>query len=236
VNAARPDYVGFVFARSSRRYVTPERAAELRAMLDAGIVPVGVFTDASIDDAAQLAADGTIDMVQLHGGEDAEYIRRLRARLVDAGRTDVQVIKALPSEVLFNSDKPESDGAEDARHQINRHSTDIISTGIACDGPGRPDYLLVDNGGGGTGRSFDWGVLHLRCIGGMLYLGAEAVQGDGGGVALPFFLAGGIGENNIEEAINMAPYGIDVSSGAETDGAKDAEKIARIVKAVRSRR
>jgi indole-3-glycerol phosphate synthase/phosphoribosylanthranilate isomerase len=78
VNAAHPDYVGFVFA-PSRRKVTPEEAAALRAELLPGIIPVGVFVDADPEFAAALANNNTIDMIQLHGHEDAAYIERLRA-------------------------------------------------------------------------------------------------------------------------------------------------------------
>ncbi|MDR2163648.1 MAG: phosphoribosylanthranilate isomerase [Clostridiales Family XIII bacterium] len=216
MNAVRPDYVGFVFVRSSSRYVTPERVAALRARLDDDIVTVGVFKDADMSEITRLAADGTIRMAQLHGGEDAEYISRLRERCAKAGLMDVQVIKALSAEALFNN-------------RVDDDRADVFLADIAHDGSGRPDFLLVDNGDGGTGRSFDWSALRGRHRDGLLYPGDE-------GVGLPFFLAGGVGEGNIEDAICMAPYGIDVSSGVETDGVKDADKIKRLVEAVRSRR
>ena len=44
-NELKPEYVGFVFYRRSRRYVTPEKAGELKSMLDSGIKAVGVFVD-----------------------------------------------------------------------------------------------------------------------------------------------------------------------------------------------
>ena len=44
-NELRPEYIGFVFARKSRRYVTPERAGELKGLLAPGIQAVGVFVD-----------------------------------------------------------------------------------------------------------------------------------------------------------------------------------------------
>lgn len=75
------------------------------------------------------------------------------------------------------------------------------------------DYLLFDSGTG-TGKTFDWGIL-------------EDVPGD-------FFLAGGLNPENIGEAAGMAhPYAVDLSSGAETDGVKDLEKMRRAVEAVR---
>lgn len=74
------------------------------------------------------------------------------------------------------------------------------------------DMLVLDNGKG-TGKTFDWSL--IKCI------------------DRPFFLAGGINAENITEALKIKPYGIDVSSGAETDRVKDKEKIDKIVKECR---
>ena len=91
-NALMPDYIGFVFAPKSHRYVTPERAAGLRALLAPGILAVGVFVDAAPEDVAALLNAGLIDAAQLHGHEDGAYIRRLRALtkapLIQAFRMD----------------------------------------------------------------------------------------------------------------------------------------------------
>lgn len=78
VNQLLPEYIGFVFAEQSRRCLTPERAASLSALLDSRITPVGVFSDASPEQAAALVRAGIIQAVQLHGHEDAAYIARLR--------------------------------------------------------------------------------------------------------------------------------------------------------------
>ena len=66
-NALMPDYIGFVFAKKSRRYVTQEQAAGLRALLAPGILAVGVFVDAAPEDVAVLLNAGLIDAAQLHG-------------------------------------------------------------------------------------------------------------------------------------------------------------------------
>ncbi len=78
VNRLHPDFVGFVFAPQSRRYITPQTAADLRARLADGIATVGVFVDAPPEFPAKLAANGVIDRIQLHGHEDAAYIDALR--------------------------------------------------------------------------------------------------------------------------------------------------------------
>ena len=77
-NLLRPDYIGFVFAKKSSRCVTPEQACELKKMLRPEIRAVGVFVNETPESVAELLNSGVIDLAQLHGSEDAEYIRRLR--------------------------------------------------------------------------------------------------------------------------------------------------------------
>ena len=76
------------------------------------------------------------------------------------------------------------------------------------------DEVLLDHGKG-TGKTFDWSILK----------------------AVPdhrYFLAGGLGTENIKEAIQIYhPAVIDLSSSVETDGKKDRKKILAAVKAVR---
>jgi phosphoribosylanthranilate isomerase len=76
------------------------------------------------------------------------------------------------------------------------------------------DFLLFDSGAG-TGRVFDWSLL-------------EGVQRD-------YFLAGGLNKDNVEEAINVLhPFAVDLSSGVETDGFKDLEKMKEIRRLVKN--
>ena len=78
-NALLPEYIGFVFAEKSRRRVTFEQAAELKKLLDPEIKAVGVFVNERPETVAQLLNADIIDLAQLHGDEDVEYIKRLRA-------------------------------------------------------------------------------------------------------------------------------------------------------------
>lgn len=77
-NALKPEYIGFVFAPTSKRYVSPERAAALKAMLAPNIQAVGVFVNEAVEAVAELLERGVIDLAQLHGTEDRVYIERLR--------------------------------------------------------------------------------------------------------------------------------------------------------------
>ena len=78
-NALMPDYIGFVFAEKSRRYIAPEIAARLRERLNPEIQAAGVFVDAPPERVAKLLETGTIQIAQLHGQEDEAYICALRA-------------------------------------------------------------------------------------------------------------------------------------------------------------
>lgn len=78
-NALEPDFVGFVFAPKSRRYVTAEQAQTLRKQLSSAIQAVGVFVDEEPERVAALLEAGIIDLAQLHGREDEDYLARLRA-------------------------------------------------------------------------------------------------------------------------------------------------------------
>ena len=79
------------------------------------------------------------------------------------------------------------------------------------------DYLLFDAPVAGSGQTFDWGRL------------------DTTGLAQPFFIAGGLNEDNVARAIqHFSPFAVDVSSGVETDGQKDHEKIRRFIERVKN--
>ncbi|MCM1334739.1 MAG: phosphoribosylanthranilate isomerase [Bacteroides sp.] len=77
------------------------------------------------------------------------------------------------------------------------------------------DYLLFDSGTG-SGKTFDHRLLGNASVGS------------------PFFLAGGLTPQNLPETIRQyRPYAIDLSSGIETDGKKDREKMIEAVRAAR---
>ena len=93
---------------------------------------------------------------------------------------------------------------------------------VQVDGDGhvpnsQADYLLFDAPVAGSGRTFDWGQLDTTEL------------------AQPFFIAGGLNEDNVARAIqHFTPFAVDVSSGVETDGQKDHEKIRRFIERVKN--
>ena len=92
---------------------------------------------------------------------------------------------------------------------------------VQVDGDGhvpnsQADYLLFDAPVAGSGQTFDWGQLDTTDL------------------SQPFFIAGGLNEDNVEEAIqHFTPYAVDVSSGVESNGQKDHEKIRRFIERVK---
>jgi len=96
VNRALPDFIGFVFAESRRR-VDAGTAAALKGMLDTRIKAVGVFVNQELDYISALRREGIIDIAQLHGDEDGEYIRLLRENADCGVIKAVSVGKALPA-------------------------------------------------------------------------------------------------------------------------------------------
>lgn len=87
-NELKPQYIGFVFAPKSKRYVKPEKARELKQMLAPNIKAVGVFVNEKPETIAAFLNNGLIDVAQLHGDESDDYIMQLRKY------TDRPIIKA----------------------------------------------------------------------------------------------------------------------------------------------
>lgn len=78
VNRIKPEYIGYVFAESSKRYVQPEKAAELTKKLNGDIIPVGVFVNSPIECVIDTVKSGAVRAVQLHGEEGEDYVKELK--------------------------------------------------------------------------------------------------------------------------------------------------------------
>lgn len=180
INELNPEYIGFVFAKKSKRFILPEVAASLASHLSPAIHTVGVFVNESVKQVAHLLNANIIDIAQLHGNEDEQYIKKLREL------SSKPIIKAFCVEA----------------------EKDIVHI-ESCSA----DYVLLDSGAG-SGQCFEWSKIK--------------------DIKRPYFLAGGLDSNNVEQAIkDIHPYGVDVSSGIETNGLKDKAKMTAFVAAVR---
>ena len=183
VNEFLPDYIGFVFAKS-RRQVSAEQAKELKNKLRPAIKAVGVFVNEKPENIAEIANQGIIDLIQIHGDEDAAYCAQLRKL------TQAPIIKVVRVE-------REDDLAGIEEFDCDYYLFDTLSS---------KEY-------GGTGKAFDHSILHNKEI------------------KKPFFVAGGLNQNNVAAVIEVIkPFGVDTSGGVETDGIKDANKIKEFIK------
>ncbi|MGN0819236.1 MAG: phosphoribosylanthranilate isomerase [Christensenellaceae bacterium] len=87
-NDFAPDYIGFILSCGFRRSIDFKTAKALKSKLNPNVTAVGVFVDDDIKKICDLANQGIIDAIQLHGFESDEYVRELKKS------TDKTVIKA----------------------------------------------------------------------------------------------------------------------------------------------
>jgi phosphoribosylanthranilate isomerase len=104
VAALAPDAVGFVFWPESRRAVLPADVAAWTRDFPSDILKVGVFVDASRDEVSRARDDAALDIVQLHGEEDAEFCRSIPSpcwKAVHLDRIGAQRAAAYPVDALL---------------------------------------------------------------------------------------------------------------------------------------
>ncbi|TKY86083.1 hypothetical protein EX895_004908 [Sporisorium graminicola] len=197
-------------AGSIEEGVTPEdwfslTVKKLRSRAGRRPLIVGVFRDQPLAEVASTAEQLDLDVVQLHGRtEGIEWAKFLPGRLV------IRVFSVGAGAQV----------GKDLLREVNRpgyHHLAALDTAAA-------------GGDGGTGVSFDWSVAkQVR--------DADPLPGVVGGSAarpMPILLAGGLTAENVQQAIQVAqPFAVDTSSGVETDGKKDLQKIKSFIKAVR---
>lgn len=200
-NKMLPDYIGMILSDGYRRTITPDAAITLLGMLDRRIKSVGVFVDDDVDYIVKYVTD----------------IQDKCCRYPDViqlhGHEDAQYISSLREAFRLN-------GLNDIsiwKAARVRNSDDIIAAFAL-----QADCLVLDSyvagAAGGTGVKADWELIRRtvgRCI--------ESSAGTA------FFLAGGINCDNLAEALSVSPN-VDLSGGIETDGFKDADKIAAVMR------
>lgn len=173
-------HVGCIFVPSSPRCVSMEQA---EAVFEASSLRrVGVFRDMDVQEVAYRAGALGLNVVQLHGAENAKY----RTKLRDSLPSDVCIWQAI---------------------SVGDETPEINHIGV--------DNIVLDQGGGGTGVSFDWGVL-------------------AGFDERNLILAGGVGAHNVGDALGRGVAFVDVNSTLEdAPGQKNHAKMERFFKALR---
>ncbi|MGB1296906.1 MAG: bifunctional indole-3-glycerol-phosphate synthase TrpC/phosphoribosylanthranilate isomerase TrpF [Psychrobium sp.] len=127
VAAAGAVYGGLIFAPKSPRYVTPEQAVKVKDGVNLQFV--GVFVNEALDDLIEIATKVSLDVVQLHGNEDSDYVAALKQQL-----PNTQVWQAQRSDQLNDISSSNADRLLIDSAVVNDHSVQF----------------------GGTGESFDW--------------------------------------------------------------------------------
>lgn len=199
------DAVGFVCHPGSPRYVDPERLAELAAAVPALVTPVLLFVRAGREQVLHALAAVPQALLQFHGDED-------EPTCAGYGRPYVRAVPMVAGIDLLDF---ESRFCTAAALLADTPAEQVTAAASA------PEVGAAGGGAagfGGSGRAFDWSRL-----------------GSAAGRRKPWILAGGLGPDNVAEAIARArPYAVDVSSGVEeARGIKSEERMRRFFAAVR---
>jgi phosphoribosylanthranilate isomerase len=234
------DAVGFIFAPGGKRTITPEQAA---AMPTGAAARVGVFVGQGADEVRDIMRLATLDYAQLHGDESPEVCRAVGPE---------RVIKVVwPQRLLRGDNDVDSNSIRGSTPYPGRDLPDIARPRCHAGRAGTlhphlgmdidrqfaaeitPEALavrlqslcapfadccamfLLDAGmaGGGGGRPLPWELL------------------DGLTLPKPWILAGGLGPDNVAEALAAcSPFGVDGNSALEcSPGVKDHEKLRAFV-------
>jgi len=184
----------------SKRQVTPERAEALIAGLPPEVAKVGVFVDEAPETMRAIALQAGLTHVQMHGTEPPEAIAQVGLPVIKAFRIR----------------------GEEELAQLQAYRA---AAGLLLD-------PYVPGQAGGTGQTLDWSLLRQAAA----VLTAAGIELSGPNEPLTpgrpkLILAGGLTPENVARAIALAqPGGVDVSSGVETDGVKNIDKIYAFVR------
>lgn len=219
------DALGFNFAAGPRR-ITPDLALSIIRRLPKGVDKVGVFLDQSMEELAAVTRLCRLNMVQLHGQESLDYIEALplpeTVKVIKVLHVDPRLRSAgaeawCAGSLVGNYSPARAPAVTPARHwaqlaesaRLYRNSPKVYALLVDSLGPG-----LV----GGTGKTFDWSWARR-----LVEQGHRVV------------VAGGLNPDNVASAVRaVGPYGVDVASGVESGGRKDAQKLEAFVRAARS--
>jgi phosphoribosylanthranilate isomerase len=179
--------LGFILWPQSKRAADPAVAAGIARAQRRRVELVGVFVNQPLDEIERYADALGLSYVQLHGDEGPAFCAAV------GQRTGCKVIKA--AKIRHGADLRDLE-----RFHTDLHLLDTSVTGMV----------------GGTGQTWDWGLLAGRRS------------------KTPFLLSGGLTPENVAEGIAAVhPWGVDVASGTEAaPGVKDPAKLEAFFAAV----
>lgn len=183
------DFLGFIFFKNSPRHISPDSIRDIIENLHGSAQKVGLFCDQDVNFVRVQADNCRLDLIQLHGNESPDYTETLRK--------DIRIIKSFKIKKNFDF------GILQRYEKADFYLFDTYKEGMP----------------GGTGVSFDWGML------------------EGKSFNKPIFLAGGLRPNNVKKAIEaVRPFAVDVASGIEkSPGKKDHRLLEEFITAVKRR-
>jgi len=184
--------LGMIFYEGSPRRCSPAEAQVIAATLRRRVELCGVFVNASLQEIVASSEELGLSMLQLHGDEGPSFCAEVRRR------TGLRVIKA--AQVAGSGDVRDLE-----RFHVDFHLLDARSKATERQGMR-----------GGTGETFDWGLLAARRS------------------KVPLILSGGLTAENVGEAVRVArPYAVDSASGTEAaPGHKDPDRLRVFFEAV----
>jgi phosphoribosylanthranilate isomerase len=184
--------IGMIFYDGSPRRCSIEQAQIITASLRRRVELCGVFVNAPLEEVVQVSEELGLSMIQLHGDEGPAYSGEVPRR------TGARVIKA--AQVAGIGELRDLE-----RYHVDFHLLDAYASASGREGLR-----------GGTGETFDWGLLAGRRS------------------AVPLILSGGLHPGNVEEAIaTVHPFAVDSASGTESaPGLKDPDRLQAFFAAV----
>jgi phosphoribosylanthranilate isomerase len=177
--------LGMIFYEQSPRRCAPAEAERIAAALRRRVELCGVFVNAPLEHVVALSEDVGLTLLQFNGDEGPAFCAEA------ARRTGARVIKAA-----------QVSGVGDVR-DLERFHVDFHLLDARAKDPRKRELR------GGTGETFDWGLVRARRS------------------RTPLILSGGLDAGNVGEAIaTVHPYAVDTASGTEAaPGRKDPERL-----------
>ncbi len=189
--------LGFVFFDKSPRHLSLDEARRLRPQLPPTIERVALCVDARDEEIGAIVKAIEPQWLQLHGSESPERLADLKHRL------KLRMIKALPV---------------GSRQDVEAHHAHAAADMILFDA--KPEARADGRSPlpGGSGRAFDWTLLH------------------GCAFKRPWILAGGLDVVKVGDALrHLSPDAVDVSSGVESaPGVKSPQKVRAFIRAAKA--
>ncbi|GAA0360568.1 phosphoribosylanthranilate isomerase [Bacillus horti] len=225
------NHVGFIFTKQSKRVVSAEQVSswleEYPSLLEKA---VAVFLNQEADEILQILGQTGIQTVQLHGNESLDTVNELiekhRFEMEKKGyKGTLSIWKVLHvhTDVMKRWDATHNQGIEEVGEQAFVQKVEQLQQDIQT-WVNHVDAFLLDTqvkgSVGGTGMRFDWRILPLL---------ADFIE-QLSDKSKPLWIAGGVRPENVEELIQgYGIRGIDIASGAEVNGKKDALILKRLI-------